>query len=92
MSRPAKLTPQGIMVDTDQLHELGPVAGAIAMVASLCDNRVQFSSVRYDGRKIVHLVVEPTDGDLYVKCGLPAEGHATLWYDGGKRVNCKRCL
>ncbi len=33
----AEMTEQGIMVDTEQLYKLGPVAGAIAMFKDLLD-------------------------------------------------------
>ena len=92
MSRLAKMTPKGIMVDTDQLHKLGPVNGAIAMIASLFNDDTVLSSVRYDGKEIVHLVIDKPNENCYVKCGLPAYGHATMWHDNGKRVNCKSCL
>ena len=80
------------MVNTQKLHKLGPISGALAMVTDLLDVSTRYYSVQYDEREIVHLVVDPNDDDMYVKCGLPAEGSATMWEDGGKRVTCKRCL
>lgn len=92
MNRIAKLTEKGIMIDTEQLHQLGPVNGAIASIASLFDNETKYYSVQYDGCKPVHLVIEPPNDDMYVYCGLPAEGEATMWDYKHKKITCKKCI
>ena len=90
--RVARLTKQGIMVDTNQLHELGPVGGAIAMIADLLDSEPRYYSVRYKGRRVIHLAIDSQHGgDLYVQCGLPTEGEAKIWNRKDKKITCTKC-
>jgi len=90
--RIARFTDKGIMVNTEELHRLGPIDGAFAIIQNLLDNKTKYYSVKYDIGKAIHLIIDPVNGTLYVKCGLPAEGEATMWEDKGKKVTCKNCL
>ncbi len=89
--RVARLTEQGIMVNPDKLHELGPVSGAIAMFADLLDSEPRYYSVRYKGKRVIHLCIDPQHGDMYIKCGLLTEGEATIWDYKNKKISCKKC-
>ena len=89
--RIAKLTEQGIMVNPDALRG-DPVAAAIGMIASLLDRKTKYYSVQFKGKRAIHLVIDPPNGDMTVRCGLPAEGKATFWKPKNKKVTCKKCL
>lgn len=92
MDRIAKLTHQGIMVNAEKMYKLGPVNGAIATILNCFDNSEKLYAVQYDGCKPVHLVIDPPNDDMYVYCGLPAEGEATMWKLDHKKITCKKCM
>lgn len=90
--RIARLSQEGIMVNNEALHKLGPVGGAIKMVADLLDNTTKYYSVRYEGKRSIHLAIEEPHKNIKVLCGLPAEGNARLWELRDKKVTCLKCL
>lgn len=89
--RVARLTERGIMVDPSQLHKLGPVDGAIAMIADLLDSEPNYYSVQYKGELAIHLAIDPQQGDIHIQCELPAEGEAKIWEYKDKKITCNKC-
>ncbi len=89
--RAARLTEQGIMVNPEALRG-HPVDAAISMFVSLLDKKTKYYSVRYKGKRAIHLVIDPPNGEMRVQCGLPTEGKATIWNFKDKKVTCKKCI
>ena len=89
--RVARLTNKGIMVGPDKLHELGPVGGTLAMISDLLDSEPRYYSVQYKEKRVIHLCIDPQHGEMYIQCGLPTEGGATIWNGEDKKITCKKC-
>jgi len=87
----AHLTKNGITVDMDELQRLGPVESALKMFNDLTSNKIECYSVKYKGKKSVHIVID-SKYELEVLCGLPAEGEAVMWKIEDKIPTCKECI
>ena len=92
--RVARLSEKGIMVDTEKLHELGPVNGALAMVAGLLDMETKEYAMNFEieNENLIHHFVEPANDEPYLLCGEKPEGDCTIWNLKDKKITCKKCI
>ena len=92
--RVARFSEGGIMVNTKKLHELGPVNGALAMVASLLDTEIKEYAMNFEieDENIIHHFIESANNEPYLICSEEPEGDCTIWNLGDKKITCKKCV